>query len=396
MPDSLEINHHRIGIYIHWPFCLAKCPYCDFNSHVAQSIDYAAWQQALLAEMSYMADKAEQMKGCPARQMQVGSLFFGGGTPSLMPASLIEALIDKAASLFSLSADTEITVEANPTSVETEKFKGFAHAGVNRISVGIQSLTQSGLRFLGREHNVEQALTALDTAKSCFSSVSADLIYGLPDQTAADWQKQLEQIARFDLEHLSCYHLTIEPGTIFHTRAKRGEILTASSDHVGDLYLLTEAQNAAAGLAAYEISNYAKPGAASVHNLNYWQAGDWLAIGPGGHGRISTDDGRYWTVNRRSPAGWLGDVQKLGHGCEGDGMETHRDNFDEYWMMGLRLIAGINLVPPALFGGGHFQLDSIWRDQFIEAGWLKLDAGRIAATLEGRLRLDFMLGKLLG
>ena len=388
-------KYHPLSLYVHWPFCLAKCPYCDFNSHLAGAVDTAVWQKALVTELNSRARQAAKALSIDHRSIELKSLFFGGGTPSLMPPQIAAEIIDCAAGLFRIAEDIEITAEMNPTSVETEKLSAFADAGINRVSVGIQSLDEAGLKFLGREHNTKEALSALAAAKTFFPSVSADLIYGLPDQTAKKWTEQLNSLLDFELGHMSCYQLTIEKGTIFHTRARRGDILTADDDAVAHLYVVTEEVLSEAGLQAYEISNYAKPGQASMHNLNYWKAGDWLAIGPGAHGRLTTDNGRLHLENRKSPDGWLSDVTRRGHGCEKQITETVYQSFEEYWMMGLRLCEGRPLNPAPAFGGSDFILHQGWLDIFIQEGWLEINNSSVRTTLQGRLRLNTILPRLL-
>jgi len=396
MPDPVSQHRQPISLYVHWPFCLSKCPYCDFNSHVASSIDAEAWRQALLTELSFMAAQAHQLALSGGQTFELNSIFFGGGTPSLMPPQIAEAVIHHAASLFSLASDCEVTAEMNPTSVETAKLKQFADAGINRVSVGVQSLDPDGLAFLGREHSTEEALHAIEAAQTHFTSVSADLIYGLPDQTPENWTGQLDRISSLGLGHLSCYQLTIEPGTVFHTRARKGDILTADDDDVAELYLLTDDYLSAADRPGYEVSNYAKPGQESVHNLNYWRAGNWLAIGPGAHGRLTTPRGRLLMENRKSPDGWLADVKTDGQGCYRQTIETEQQSFEEYWMMGLRLNEGVPWPAPQAFGGQRYQLDPRWLDIFSEEGWLEKTDTHLRATRQGRLRLNTILTHLLG
>lgn len=265
------------ALYIHWPFCAKKCPYCDFNSHVRASVDHALWERAMLADMRYEAGKA----GGEA----LTSIFFGGGTPSLMPPALVASLLQQAERLWGFAPDIEITLEANPSSVETANFHALAAAGVNRVSLGVQSLDDAALRFLGRLHGVEEALTALETAQKAFQRVSFDLIYALPDQTESDWRAGLERALSFGTSHLSLYQLTIEPGTRFATDVRRGVFDPLADDPAADLYTVTQAVTASAGLPAYEISNHARPGEESRHNLTYWRYHDYCGIGPGAHGR---------------------------------------------------------------------------------------------------------------
>ena len=362
---------------------------------MAGKIETAAWRNALLTELGFRARQAAEALSVDYSNIELKSLFFGGGTPSLMPPQITADIIDCAAGLFKIADDIEITAEMNPTSVETEKLNAFAHAGINRVSVGVQSLDEAGLKFLGREHDTKEALSAITAAKRIFPSVSADLIYGLPEQTPANWTKQLNKLLSFELGHMSCYQLTIETGTIFHTRARQGDVLTADDDAVAHLYMVTEEVLNGAGLNSYEVSNYAKPGQASTHNLNYWKAGDWLAIGPGAHGRLTTANGRLHMASRKSPDGWLSDINVNGHSCETQIIETKYQSFEEYWMMGLRLCEGRPLTPPPAFGGGNFFLHRDWLNIFIQEGWLEINNNSVRTTLQGRLRLNTILPRLL-
>lgn len=387
------MSRTRLGLYIHWPFCLAKCPYCDFNSHVAQEVDTQAWKQALLTDLKTQSEHYHSHKNLTAKA-PLDTIFFGGGTPSLMPTEIMEALINSASELFDTGADIEITAEANPTSVETAKIKDFAQAGVNRLSLGIQSLSSEGLKYLGREHSSYEALVALEIGQKHMQNISCDLIYGLPEQTAKNWQSQLEHMLNLGLSHLSAYQLTIEPGTVFHTRARKGEVMTAADDHVADLYEMTEQICSAFGLKAYEVSNYAKYGAESQHNIGYWRSADWLAVGPGAHGQYWAKDRRYHTQNRRSPAGWLEDVKHHNHGFEEQVEITAEQAFEIYWMMGLRLTSGMLLKPayPALQA---YALNKEWVNIFCDEGWLEQADDRLRTTLDGRLRLNQILEKIL-
>ena len=390
-----------LSLYIHWPFCVSKCPYCDFNSHIAGELDEAAWLRSMCAELEHMARIAAETLSTD--NLRLETIFFGGGTPSLMPPKIVSALIDKAATLFSFANNIEITAEANPNSAEMKQMESFHSAGINRLSLGIQSLHNEGLAFLGRAHSVDEACNALEQALTLFDRVSADLIYGLPEQTAAEWQQQLTQIIGFGIQHLSAYQLTIEPGTIFHSRTRAGAILTAEPDHVADLYELTEDIAAAAGLPAYEVSNYAAASNQARHNLTYWQSGNWIAVGPGAHGRITyphQQKRRHFRL-RRSPVGWLNDVASNGHAIEEDRIEAAGDMYEEYWMMGLRLGKGMPLTPPFFapdiaLPESVFCLDAEWQARFCKEGWLIEEGGYLKASLQGRMRLDYMLGKLLG
>ena len=386
-----------LSLYIHWPFCISKCPYCDFNSHVSEAVDEGAWLNALCAELDHMAAIAKETLG--SETICLETMFFGGGTPSLMPPKIVSTLIDRAGALFSLSETVEITAEANPNSAEMAQMTSFRHAGINRLSLGIQSLEPEGLALLGRAHSEDEACHALELACGLFNRVSADLIYGLANQSAVNWESQLNRIFDFGITHLSAYQLTIEPGTIFHSRTRSGAVLTADPDHVADLYELTEDLTATAGLPAYEVSNYASPTAQSRHNLTYWKSGNWIAVGPGAHCRLTysdTQERRHLRL-RRSPQGWLSDVMRFGHAIEEDKVETHEDKISEYWMMGLRLVEGRPVIP-------HFArmkdttaiLDEDWKAAFCQQGWLSESNGYLKTSLEGRLRLDYILGKLLG
>ena len=390
-----------LSLYIHWPFCVSKCPYCDFNSHIAGELDEAAWLHSMCAELEHIARIATETLSTD--NLLLETIFFGGGTPSLMPPKIVSALINKAATLFSFANNIEITAEANPNSAEMKQMESFHSAGINRLSLGIQSLHNEGLAFLGRAHSVDEACNALEQALTLFDRVSADLIYGLPEQTAAEWQQQLTQIIGFGIQHLSAYQLTIEPGTIFHSRTRAGAILTAEPDHVADLYELTEDIAAAAGLPAYEVSNYAAASNQARHNLTYWQSGNWIAVGPGAHGRITyphQQKRRHFRL-RRSPGGWLNDVASNGHAIEEDRIEAAGDMYEEYWMMGLRLVKGMPLTPPFFapdiaLPESVFCLDGEWQARFCKEGWLIEEGGYLKASLQCRMRLDYMLGKLLG
>ncbi|MDB4599373.1 radical SAM family heme chaperone HemW [Alphaproteobacteria bacterium] len=385
------------ALYLHWPFCRAKCPYCDFNSHVSNDVDIKIFGDALCAEMTHMASLM------PSRP-PLSSLFFGGGTPSLMPPILVERMIRHAQDSFGFTDDIEITAEANPTSVEAEAMLGFQKAGVNRVSMGVQSLDDAGLKFLGREHSAAGALQALDKVNKAFDRVSIDLIYALPDQSPKAWKAMLSQALSLGLGHLSLYQLTIEAGTIFHTRQRRGEMMALDDDRAADLYEMTQQMTHAAGLPAYEISNHAAPGQECRHNLTYWQAGDWLGVGPGAHGRFALFNpaeklaARNATVTRRSPAGWLDAVAAKGHGIEEAQIDSPADWAGEMVMMGLRLTNGIDIgVIENLCGPCDGWLDMDGVEQAIAAGWLQrmLNQSGLMASNDGRLRLNHILSIIL-
>lgn len=396
-PSDSLLSCRPFSLYIHWPFCRAKCPYCDFNSHVKTQVDVKAYGDALCAEMTYM-------KSLKPNHPALSSLFFGGGTPSLMPPWLVEHIITHAQKLFGFMSDIEITAEANPTSVETKAMIGFREVGVNRVSMGIQSLDDADLKFLGREHSVFDALTALDKVRKAFDRVSIDLIYALPNQSPKAWRNMLSQALSLGLGHLSLYQLTIEAGTIFHTRQRKGEIMALDSDRAASLYEITQQLTSEAGLPSYEISNHATADQECRHNLTYWQAGDWIGVGPGAHGRFAKFDPeqnhivRSATKSRNSPAGWLKSVATFGHGIESQEIETHHDWANEIVMMGLRLKKGISLnsIEP-LCGPVNEWLDFDGLTQGINAGWLTYDpeSSILIATPDGRIRLNFILSIIL-
>jgi oxygen-independent coproporphyrinogen-3 oxidase len=321
-----------LALYVHWPFCVSKCPYCDFNSHVRASVDQALWREALLADLSHEAT------ALPGRRL--GSIFFGGGTPSLMPPETVEAVIAAAEHHWGFEPGIEITLEANPSSVEAARFADLAAAGVNRVSLGLQALDDEALAFLGRAHGVREGLGALETAQAAFGRVSFDLIYARPKQTLAGWIAELERAIGFGTEHLSLYQLTIEPGTRFATLFEKGELAAYDSDAAADLFEATRAITAAAELPAYEISNHARKGAESRHNLTYWRYGDYAGVGPGAHGRR----GGMATLRRKKPENWIAAVERNRHGIEREDPLTPQEQAVEALLMGLRLGEGIDLM----------------------------------------------------
>jgi putative oxygen-independent coproporphyrinogen III oxidase len=325
-----------LALYIHWPFCVSKCPYCDFNSHVRDTVDQQAWRNALLTDLGYEADAG------PARPLT--SIFFGGGTPSLMPPETAAALICAAEKHWGFAADVEITLEANPSSVEAARFSDLASAGVNRVSLGLQALDDSALRFLGRAHDVAEGLNALETAQRHFGRVSFDLIYARPTQSVVAWEAELQHALTFGTEHLSLYQLTIEPGTRFATLAANGALAPVDPDLGADMFEATRACTAAAGLPAYEISNHAKPGCESRHNLTYWRYGDYLGIGPGAHGRR----GGIATQRHKKPENWMRAVERNRTGLQSEDLLSPAERAREALVMGLRLNQGIDLAQIAL------------------------------------------------
>jgi oxygen-independent coproporphyrinogen-3 oxidase len=327
-----------LALYVHWPFCVSKCPYCDFNSHVRESINQEEWRDALLKDFAWEA------RAFPRGPLT--SIFFGGGTPSLMAPATVAALIAAAERHWGFASDIEITLEANPSSVEAARFANLAAAGVNRVSLGLQSLDDAALRFLGRAHDVAEGLAALETAQKVFPRVSFDLIYALPGQSEESWAQELERALAFGTEHLSLYQLTIEPGTRFAALAAKGELSPRDPDEAASLYELTQAIAEAASLPAYEISNHARPGAESRHNLAYWRYQPYLGIGPGAHGRR----GGAATLRHRKPENWLSALARNGHGTQEEIPIAPAEAASEALLMGLRLREGVALeaVEPAL------------------------------------------------
>jgi len=365
------------ALYVHWPFCVSKCPYCDFNSHVRASVDQAAWREALLRDL---AAEAEAWPGEP-----LGSIFFGGGTPSLMPPETVAALIAAAGRHWGFAPGVEITLEANPSSVEAARFADLAAAGVNRVSLGLQSLDDRALRFLGRAHGAEEGLAALDIAQRHFGRVSFDLIYALPGQGAAAWESELSRALGFGTGHLSLYQLTIEPGTRFAALAAKGALTPVDPDEAADLYELTQALAGGAGLPAYEVSNHARPGEESRHNLAYWRYRPYLGIGPGAHGRR----GGLATVRHRKPENWLAALARSGSGASEETALTPAEQAREALVMGLRLREGIDV------GGLEAQIDWPAVRRLEAQGLLARDAGRLAVTPRGMLVLEAILREIV-
>jgi oxygen-independent coproporphyrinogen-3 oxidase len=365
-----------LALYIHWPFCVSKCPYCDFNSHVRDSIDQAAWRDALLKDLAW---EAEAFPGRP-----LGSIFFGGGTPSLMDPPTVAALIEAAERHWGFEPGAEITLEANPSSVEAARFADLASAGVNRVSLGLQSLSDPALRFLGRAHGAAEGIAALETAQSCFDRVSFDLIYALPGQSEAAWAAELGRALGFGTGHLSLYQLTIEPGTRFAAMEARGELTARDPDEAATLYELTQAMTVAAGLPAYEISNHARSGEESRHNLAYWRYRPYLGVGPGAHGRR----GGAATQRHRKPENWLAALARNGHGLVEETPLSGDDRAAEALLMGLRLSEGVELetVRRAL----DFSAVARLEDQ----GLLKWTPDRLIVPPAGRLLLDAILAEI--
>ena len=382
MLKQVQHDDESLALYIHWPFCVSKCPYCDFNSHVREEVDQIAWRDALLADLTHEAARTPDAK--------LTSIFFGGGTPSLMPPRTVAALIDAAARHWSVADDVEITLEANPSSVEARRFADLARAGVNRVSLGIQSLDAEALRFLGRAHGVDEALMALGTAQSAFARVSFDLIYALPGQNAEAWEAELRRALDFDTDHLSLYQLTIEPGTRFATLAAKGALTPADPDESAALYELTGALTAAAGLPAYEISNHARPGQESRHNLTYWRYGAYAGIGPGAHGRRRGAV----TQRHRKPENWLAALARNGHGIAEEREIAPAERGIEALLMGLRLTEGVDLGRIAALAGRD-PVDRAAVARLAGQGLLAPDGKGLRATPAGLLLLDSVLAEIV-
>ncbi len=396
------------GVYVHWPFCRAKCPYCDFNSHVREAIDQARWRRALLAELDHYA--------AATQGRQVTSLFFGGGTPSLMEPETVAAVVARVGETWGLAPEAEITLEANPSSVEAGRFAAYRAAGVNRVSLGVQSLDDDALAFLGRQHSAAEALAALEVARVHFPRWSFDLIAARPGQEPGAWRAELAQALAQEPGHLSVYQMTIEPGTAFHGAQRRGELVMPGDEASAAIFEATQEMLNAAGFSAYEISNHARPGQECRHNLTYWRYGDYLGVGPGAHGRITlaspgaaqgadrgADRGngapgeKLATRQHRAPEAWLDAVERHGHATRARDAVPMEARLEELLMMGLRLTEGVARAAFRRETGRAVEdlLDPAKLASLIDGGFLELDDAGLRATAEGRLRLDALLGRLL-
>jgi oxygen-independent coproporphyrinogen-3 oxidase len=377
------------GVYIHWPFCLSKCPYCDFNSHVRDKVDHARWRAALLTEIEHAAANG------PHRP--VTSVFFGGGTPSLMPPETAAAVIEKICDCWGFAKDAEITTEANPTSVEVDNFKALADIGVNRLSLGVQSLDDTVLKFLGREHSAAEAIKAIEDAAAHFGRYSFDLIYARPEQTLADWRRELDKALTLAGSHLSLYQLTIERGTPFHGLWRQGKLTPLNEDRAAEMFTETRAWLAAAGLPAYETSNHGAPGSECRHNLLYWRYQDYVGIGPGAHGRMTVDGTKFAIERRKLPERWLEAVERDGHGTRNQVALTPEDRLVELVIMGLRTAEGISNTRFQEVAGASFEkllnIDAL--DEFTEEGLIETNATGLRVTEAGQLHLDTLIERLL-
>jgi oxygen-independent coproporphyrinogen-3 oxidase len=379
-PDAWEAA--GFGLYIHWPFCQAKCPYCDFNSHVAAQIDEFRWSRAYLSEIERI--------GAETRGRVLSTVFFGGGTPSLMSPDLVAAILDQVRATWPMANDPEITLEANPTSVEAGRFRGYADAGVTRVSMGIQALRDDDLRRLGRLHSVAEARAAFDMARAQFDRVSFDLIYARQDQTLDDWRAELSEALSMAIDHLSLYQLTIEDGTAFGDRFRRGRLRgLPDEDLAADMYELTQEICDAQGMPAYETSNHARPGAESRHNLIYWRSGDYAGIGPGAHGRLTLGGTRYATEALRAPGAWLQAVETRRSGETLREIVPEAEQIEEYALMGLRLAEGVDAAPLRDHPSLSKNINGL-----IFSGLLEESQGRLRTTAAGRPLLNAILREI--
>ncbi|MAS13838.1 MAG: coproporphyrinogen III oxidase [Nitratireductor sp.] len=383
---SAPDNSPGFGVYLHWPFCAAKCPYCDFNSHVRhQPVDQGRFAAAFERELATMRARTGPRT--------VTSIFLGGGTPSLMEPGTVGALLDAVAANWSVPDGIEVTLEANPSSVEADRFRGYRAAGVNRVSLGVQALNDRDLKFLGRLHNVEEALKAIGLAREIFPRLSFDLIYARPHQSEEAWASELEQAIGHAADHLSLYQLTIEEGTRFQLLHEAGKLAMPDQDHAARLYEITQAVTAARGLPAYEISNHARPGAESRHNLVYWRYGEYVGAGPGAHGRFVEGGRRHVTFTEKMPETWLERVETEGQGVIGGEVLTHEEEADEFLLMGLRLVEGIDLPRYEALSGralSNARIAVLQEEGLVEP----VGNTRLRATPKGMIVLDAVVADL--
>jgi oxygen-independent coproporphyrinogen-3 oxidase len=380
------MNDPGFGVYIHWPFCAAKCPYCDFNSHVRhQPVDQERFAAAFAAELATMRGRTGPRN--------VTSIFLGGGTPSLMKPETVGAVLEAVARNWTVAEGAEITLEANPSSVEASRFRGYRVAGVNRVSLGVQALNDADLKFLGRLHNVEEALVAIGLAREIFPRLSFDLIYARPGQQPEAWEAELEQAIGHAVDHLSLYQLTIEEGTPFHALHAAKRFAIPDPEVAAELYAVTQEVTASYGLPAYEISNHARPGAESRHNLTYWRYGEYVGVGPGAHGRFVENGLRVVTMTEKMPETWLNLVEAKGHGVTGGETLTRSEEIDEFLLMGLRLAEGIDLARYEELAGKPFsapRLSILQEEGLIE----QIGNSRLRATPTGMIVLDAVVADL--
>jgi putative oxygen-independent coproporphyrinogen III oxidase len=378
-------NADPLALYIHWPFCISKCPYCDFNSHVRESVNHDEWRKALVLDMAHEA------QALPDRR--VSSIFFGGGTPSLMEPQTVAALIDAADKQWGLTQTCEITLEANPSSVEAANFAALASAGVNRVSLGLQALDDEALHFLGRAHSVQESLHALDTAQTHFGRVNIDLIYARPNQSLAQWDAELVRALRLGTGHMSLYQLTIEPGTKFETMVRTGDFTPLDPDEAALFFEHTQKLTLAKGMPRYETSNHAQPGMESAHNLTYWRYGDYAGIGPGAHGRRQG----LATLRHKKPENWLAALDRNTHGLSQEDALTPQEQARESLVMGLRLTEGVDLNRISKRTGipADTLIDGKAERMLTDLGFITRHENRVTVTDEGALLLDRILVELV-
>ncbi len=383
MPEDWEAG--GFGLYLHWPFCQAKCPYCDFNSHVVAQIDQQAWARAYVSEIARLGAETE------GRVLR--SVFFGGGTPSLMDPEVVDAVMTAVRATWPMANDIEITLEANPTSVEAGRFAGYRDAGVNRVSLGVQALNDADLKALGRLHSAQEAMAAFDIARDVFERVSFDLIYARQGQSLADWEAELNRALQLAVDHLSLYQLTIEDGTAFGDRYALGKLRgLPDEDAAADMYAMTQAMTAEAGFVGYEVSNHAVAGAESLHNQIYWRYGDYVGIGPGAHGRLTLGGQRYATQTPLAPMEWLAQVQREGQGELAREALDHDAQVAEFLLMGMRLREGVDLSRFGLQGDEKY-ISKI--NDLADIGMVRLDGAQLCLTAQGRPVLNAVLRALL-
>ena len=381
MPSSAE----AFGIYVHWPFCKAKCPYCDFNSHVRHvEVDTMAFARGLVSELQWFSQIT--------RGRVVSSIFFGGGTPSLMPPAAVAAVLDEIAKLWRVSETVEITLEANPTSVEAENFRGYRLAGVNRVSVGVQALNEEDLKALGRQHTPDEALKAFRLALKVFPRVSFDLIYARPRQSLNAWREELTRALGEQEGHMSLYQLTIEPGTAYFDLHAKGSLIVPDEDSATDLFEITQELTERHGLPAYEVSNHASEGQESRHNLLYWRYGEYAGVGPGAHARIADGENRRAIVMEKYPETWRSKVNDRGNGIAEDALVEPRDQASEYLIMGLRIVEGIDLERYERLNGRAMDASKIAGLKSL--GLIKREGSRLMATRQGRRLLNSLITEL--
>lgn len=379
----------KIAIYIHWPFCLSKCPYCDFNSHLSSNIDIEQWKRSYLKEIEYFKYKISGR--------YISSIFFGGGTPSLMPPLLVEFLIYTLSSIATLDNNTEITLEANPTSVEAQKFKSFKLAGINRVSIGVQSLRAKDLKFLGREHDIKEAISAIRLAQNTFDSSSFDLIYARPGQSLEDWRYELKEAMEIAQSHISLYQLTIEKGTPFYKQHKQKDFSLPNTDLAADMYNATNEYLSSIGYSNYEISNYAIAGQESRHNLTYWNYEEYVGIGPGAHSRIEDEGGYFAIMNIHNPAKWLEASYDNCSGIQTKTLLSEREIAEEFLMMGLRLKSGIDDSRLRHLTGKNFSeiLNLSQMNQYIQTGFIEFQNNVLRLTDKGFLLHNYITSRLI-